>query len=249
MLRDVYSDQLACLDAGNAQVAPIDAQWADLDKNWNPSGYFEPAAIREAVAAVQDIMSSAFDALSQAKTTCDAAPGCDSSSYTWQSDYGKLYDLVTQGQNYLDAANQAESAASAAFKTPYVIATGLKKWAIDALIASSNAFVDSSMVACNMPWWIAAVANLTLKAAAAGAVLERIAGVAADVVELAYKTGKAVVQTAAETFNLVSWAINNLPLLVGATVLIFGGSYVWKNREKLKAGVSRLKLKRGTAAG
>lgn len=246
MLRDVYSDQLACLDAGNAQVAPLDAQWADLDKNWNPSGYYEPAAVREAVSAVQDVMSSAFDLLSQAKTTCDAAPGCDFPG--WQSDYGKLYDLVSQGQNYLDAANQADSAASAAFLTPYVVATGLKKWAIDALLAASNAVVDSSMVSCLMPWWASAIANISQKLASVGAVLERIVGVAADVVQLAYKTGKAVVQTAVESFSLLSWTINNLPLLVGGVVLVFGGSYVWKNREKLKAGMSRLKLKRGTAS-
>lgn len=242
MLRDFYSDQQACLDQGNTAVAPIDANISNLDQSWNPSGYYSPDAIRQAVASVQAVASSALTAWNQGQQSCAEAPGC---SWPATSDYDDLYKLLLQIQNYTDAADSAQSSAAAVLATPYVVAPGFKKWALDTLTAASAMLVDASVVSCLMPWWAAAISDVVSAVSAAAVVLGNILGVGADVVDAAYKTGKAVLTVAAESFDFLGWVSSNFPYIIGGVVLFFGGRFVWKNRHELKA---RLKLPRRGAS-
>jgi hypothetical protein len=242
MLRDFYSDQLACVAQGNASVAPIDANISNLDQTWNPSGYYTPDAIRQAIASVQAVMSSALTTWDQGQLSCTEAPGC---SWPATSDYDGVAKLLLQIQNYTGAADAAQASAAAVLATPYVVAPGFKKWALDSLTAASSMLVTASVVACNMPWWAAAISDAFSAVAAAATVLGNILGVAADIVNAAYKTGKAVLTVAAESFDLLAWVSSNFPYIISGVVLLLGGRFVWKNRHELKA---RLKLPhRGTS--
>ncbi len=231
---------LACVQKGNEASAPIDNRRYDLAKNWHPSEYFEPEAIRQAVASVQAVLSTAFDTLALARNSCDDAPGCEFP--TGQDRYNNLVRQTDRSRLYLQAADEADTSASATFKTAYVWAGDFKDFVLAALGAASDAVTDSSVIGCLMPWWSEAIAKFKDVVFAAAAVISNILGVSADIVEAAYTTGRAVVQAAKEGFDFVGWLAHYFPWLVGGAVLFFGGRFAWQNRAWLKSRFKRKQL-------
>jgi hypothetical protein len=230
MLRDTSIQ--ACLAQGNAASQPIDNQRYTLAASWFPSDYFETSAIRQAVAAVQSVLSQAFDISSKADDACSKAPGCSDPVYL--DNYGALLSVTNQSQDYLDTANSADTDASSALQTAYVVAPGFKDWVLKALGAASDAVTGAAVTSCLMPWWSAAVVAVQNAAAAAGDVLIRILGVAADVAKATIAAGQGLAKTAKEAFDLTAWLFSSLPFLAGGVVLFFSGRYIWKNRVTLR---------------
>lgn len=229
MLRDANSDVAACVAQSNQTTQPIDDQVYDLAQNWQPSGYYEPEMIRQGVAAVQAVLSQAFDILNQAQLACQKAPGCEFP--TWSDRYGALLNVTNQSKDYLATCDQAETSAAAVLKTPYIVAPDFKKWTLDALGAASNAIGDSVVVACVMPWWASAIVGLMNAVGAAATVLRNIAGVAADAVNVAVQTGKAVAQTIKGTFDFLAFVTTWWPL--GLLLAVGVGYGVYRHRKGL----------------
>lgn len=205
----IGSDQKRCLDQANALVAPMDAKIDDLARNWQPTGFYTPADVRDVIGATMKVVLQAQATLDQAR----AEPNASQESLIRASN-----DLTRAGQrslDYLQSASDADAQDIGALEAP-----DLKKWVTNTLASASSALVTASVVSCIRPWWVGALAVFQAYFDIAWSVAKRLVGVAIAAGDTVLKVAEDIPQF----YEYVKWA-----------AIIGGGYWLWIQLSNLRA--------------
>lgn len=185
------SEESACLDQANAAVAPMDAKIDDLVRNWNPTGFFTSAEIRELVTVTMRAVSQAQDLVNRAA----AEPNASQESVMRASN-----DLGRAGQRslvYLDSAKAADQQGLRLVNAP-----GIKRWVTDTLAACSSAVVTAAVIGCLRPWWLSALSAFQSVFDVVFGVAKRLVGAVLAIGETALN----VVGDLPDLYGILKWA-------------------------------------------
>lgn len=195
------SGEQQCIDRANAAIAPLDAKIDDLVRNWNPTGFYTPADMRQ-------VMQATMQTVQQAQAAVDLAAQEPNASQ--DSVIRATNDLARAGArslDYLDAARRVEDQGLAAVNAP-----GLKRWVTDTLAAASSAMVTASVIGCITPWWVDAMAAYQAAFDRAWSLIKRVVGAVLAIGETALK----IADDLPALYDLLKWG-----LLIGAGYLLF----------------------------
>jgi hypothetical protein len=170
----IPTESSQCLDQANAQVAPFEGKIADMDKTWNPTGFYTPADLRQVVSSTLSVVQQGYAALSQAMQ--------QASSSSLNEANAELSKASGNSMDYLNAAKEAESKGVATVNAP-----GLKRWVISTMQSASNAIVAGAVTSCMEPWWLSAVAAFQQAFDVAWQVIKQVAGAVLKLGEVALK--------------------------------------------------------------
>lgn len=216
-----YTD---CSAQADSQTQPIDDLSYHVGQTWQPTGYFSPDSIRQVVAKQLEVVR-------QSQNAIDAAM---SSATTDQVDLLKsaqdnLFADGQQANNYLAAANTADSAG-----TGIVYAPNLKSWVTLTLTHSSSASHAASVVRCMEPSWIVALQAIIGVCTEFANLVMSIPGLALDAVQTAVQAGQAVVKSVEAGVGFLAWVTTHLPWILGGVVILAVGLLVFKHRDKIR---------------
>lgn len=170
----VPTESSQCLDQANAQVAPTEAKITDLDKTWNPTGFYTAADLRQVVNSTLSVVQQGYAALSQ------AAQQLQSDSLNEVN--AELSKASGNSIDYLNAARDAEANGVATINAP-----GLKRWVVSTMQSAANAVVAGAVVSCMEPWWLSALGAFQQAFDLAWAVIKQVAGAVLKLGEVALK--------------------------------------------------------------
>jgi hypothetical protein len=184
---DPFGTQAGCLADANAQVANLDNKTYDLDKTWNPTGFYAPADIQKIVLENMALISNATDVVGSAPlSTSDAQAQV-------QDALGKLFDQGQKALIFTQAVTDARAKGVTAIN-----AQGLKKWVIDSMQASSSALVTAAVMSCNTPWLASAIMTMA-------PFWDRVVQIAKAIVGVVIAAGEQIITVASDLADL--WPI------------------------------------------
>ena len=192
------SENSVCLDQANAAAAPIEAKVDDLDRNWNPTGFYTVADLRQVVSSTLSVVQQGYAALTQAATQVQS----DSLNEA-NAELSKAGNSI----DYLNAARDAEAKGISTINAP-----GLKRWAVSTLRSAADAIVAGAMVTCLEPWWLSALSSFQTAFDVAWGVIKQIAGAVLKVGEVVLK----VPDLLDDVVTYAKWA-----LLLGGALFMF----------------------------
>lgn len=195
-------DTTQCLDAANSQVAPLDAKITDLAKNWNPTGFYTPAELRQVVSATLDVVKQGYAALTQSAQQPNFS---DDAGNNLMEATNELGDHSGHSLDYINAAAAAEKQGVRLVNAP-----GLKQWVTSTMASASHAMVVASVISCMTPWWADALTAFGKAIDALWAVTKQVVGAALSIGETALK----VANDLPAIYDVLKW------------VLLVGGVYV-----------------------
>lgn len=185
--------ETGCAQGADAALASLGGLTGDLQKTWNPTGYYDSKTLRTLVSAHQQMMQQGYSAISQALGNNPPQSNVD----LLNSNKDRLDQVSAQAANYIAAADGADAKSITAIE-----AQGLKAWVLDSIDATYNAAHAAYVVSCMQPWWFGAYQTLSTVASAFYAAAKAIGG-------LALKLGQAAFKALEGTFDLVSFITNN----------------------------------------
>lgn len=240
MLRDAsYDGCKAGADQATASLDSMTGKGTALAA-WQPSPYWDPETLRAIVTKGQTLLSSAYDALTNAANSCIQNIACPSGNISLlNSNRDQLNDATNQSQNYLAAIDSAESSLQGAVQTVYVQAPSVKVWVEDVIVYSQNAMHAAYVVACMDPWWAQAWSALVALANDYLAFVTSALGVAKDVAEAAIAAGQAAYTVAKESLGFLAWVTTHPWTVAGVLVAIAGGAIAFARRDQIRALVHR----------
>jgi hypothetical protein len=190
-----------CVDAANQALAPFDAKIDDIAKNWNPTGFYTSADIRNIVGQTLAVVRQSQAAVNAAA----AEPNASQDSVMRASS-----DLGRKGQaslDYLQAANDADAQGLRVINAP-----GFKRWITDTLAVASSGMVTASVIGCITPWWVGALAAFQSVFDPLYALLKQFVGAVIAIGETALKVAAGLPEAA----DLILWG-----------GLAVGAYYIW----------------------
>jgi hypothetical protein len=185
------SSDVDCLNKANAspQVVGIDAIITNLEKNWNPTGYYTIADVQTLIDLFADQTAAAGDAVAKAPNSVADAQSIKKDAFD-----GMLRNYTDRSQAYKKAIADAKSSGADAINAP-----ALKDWVIASMRSISDAYVAAAVLQC-MQGWLQSALDMGYSALGAiGGVVAGILGVAANLVK---KSAKAL-DTAAGMLGFV----------------------------------------------
>jgi hypothetical protein len=168
----------SCLDKGNSESSSLDAQIADKDRNWNPTGYYTQKQITDIVTATSQMLSSCAD---QVRAAPNSTGDAEVSRNIAIKDVQRK---MQEGLHYTQGAYSNQIKGMTINDVP-----GLKRWVIQSMLVCSNTVVTASLLWCETPTLAAVILVIGAAIEAAWSVIRAILGVAYDIVLAA---GKAV---------------------------------------------------------
>lgn len=164
-----------CVGQANAQQAQFDTYTQNLAENWHPSGYYTPDQLHTIVSQVMTLVTKAQSDVASAQNGWSGDPGdlqnaADTLARVATGN-GVMGALGTNGQAWLALEQTARSKGVTA-----IDAADLKTWAVNSLLAVSNAYVTIYVVNCQEPIWISILSTIASAIASVVGILMAIAG-------------------------------------------------------------------------
>jgi hypothetical protein len=164
-----------CIAQANAQQAQFDTYTQNLAENWHPSGYYTPDQLHSIVTQVMALVTKAQSDVASAQGSWSGDPGdlqnaADTLARVATGN-GVMGAVGINGTQWLALEQTARSKNVTA-----IDAADLKTWAVNSLLAVSNAYVTIYVVNCQEPFWISAIAAIVGAIASVVGVLMAIAG-------------------------------------------------------------------------
>lgn len=194
--------QTGCAQGADQALASLGGLTSDLQKTWNPTGYYDSKTLRSLVATHQQMMTQGYSAISQALGNRPTQDNAD----LLNSNKDALDQVAAQAQNYIAAANDADAKNITAIE-----AQGLKAWVLDSIDATYNAAHAAYVVSCMQPWWFGTYQTLSSVASA-------FYGAAKAIVGLGLKVGQATLKAIEGTFDLISFATTYGPYIAAGVL-------------------------------
>lgn len=179
-----------CLDDANARVAPLDAQIANLNATWQPSGFYSPAQMDTIIGEVYALLRGASETVGKAP-----AGGEDAQNVRRQA-VADVQRWILKGMDFVTAKNAAINQGIAIVDAP-----GLKRWVISAMMAASSSLVAAYTLECNVPWVISAIL-------AYQGIFNRVAGVVKQIVGVVVSAGDMILHlpdTVSDIYPYLKW--------------------------------------------
>jgi len=188
----VESEQ--CRAAADEKTAQLDAKTNDLARNWNPSGFYTLAQVRDLVKYTRSVLLSAMQTVSSMQAENSNLEATRTQLKQLYTDCTRKFD---ESHAYLAAATTAEKQGIGVIDSP-----GMKRWVTYSMTAASGAISGVAYIGCMKPWWLSAFL------AANGAFIQLVS-VAKAIVGVAISLGTAVLKipdTIGTIWTYAKWA-------------------------------------------
>ncbi len=187
------TSNLACLNSANAYTAPLDAQTADLAKNWNPTGFYTPAQVLTIVKQTLTLTSSARASLDRVM----AGVLSEDARTNARQSYDDLGKANTRALDYIRAAQSAGGQS--------IDAPGLKNWVLMTMNAASSAQVTAYVLACELPLIVTATISFLSMTISVANVLKKIAGIVLKAGEAVINIAQDAAESAVTIWKIAKW--------------------------------------------
>lgn len=186
------AESRACLEKANAATAGLDAKAMDLDKRWQPSGFYSVAQVLNLVTTTQKLLLDAGHTMDRAISEAQA-PGTRDAL---KLDRASITRKISESSVFVDAIKAAEARGIQTLDAP-----GLKRWVVSSMRAAADGLTAVAYVSCMKPWWVSALATFMTYFNTVWSVAMAITGVA-------LKLGEAVLEipdTISTVWKLAKW--------------------------------------------
>lgn len=187
-----------CWGSANKQVAALDAQRSDVNKNWNPTGFYTPAQITAIYNVVGQMVRNASGTYDKARQEA-MAQGDRDALYMQYSDMLTRY---SDGLKFIDASKQATSAGVTVIDAP-----GLKRWVVAMMGDASALLFGIYYVQCMRPWFVGALEAFMIAFNAVYSVVRATIGVAYEIVKAAGKAVLKVPDALGTAITVAKWGV------------------------------------------
>jgi hypothetical protein len=201
----------ACAPDADASVANLSAQINDVERTWNPTGFFSPDQIRTIVLQTNDYGNVAVNQMISAVSGIDSFEDKTASKQAFDDARGSFFQTMQKGLLFLAAANKAEDEGKA------VDAPGLKFWVLDAMKESRKLTRAAAFIACN-------VSLLERFVSAVNAAIDKLIEVIKAIVGVVLAAGQKALSVAGDFFGLMLTLLRYAPYVA----LAGGGYYIYK---------------------
>jgi hypothetical protein len=179
----------------------------ELDRNWQPTGYY-------AWQEMADLLAAAVEMSSKASTAANQAFGDNPTSFLREAatEYAEVSRKASE--DYLPIWKRAQ-ATNAAINAP-----GFKRWVLDLLRAAHKLMRVSEVSVCAKPWWVGAIQGFMYY-------FGKVIDIALTIGRVVVKAGQAVVNAADTVFGLfpvIKWGALGIGTL-------FLAVFVWNKLE------------------
>lgn len=200
-----------CLAAANEKTKGFDAQIADLNKNWNPTGFFTQAQVTQVVSSVQTMLREASNALDQQILE----PTAEGDVAALRQFKAEIARKMTDSLVFVRAAETARQQGISVIDSP-----GFKRFIINAMLTSSNAMTSAAYVSCMRPWFVQALAAFTVYFNAVWSIARAIVGAAVALGEKVLE----IPDTISQLWKYTKWSA----LVVGGYFAYTRGPKLWR---------------------
>lgn len=204
-----------CLAEANAKTAALDAKITDLNKNWNPTGFYTQTQVTGLLQNVQGMLRQASSTLDQQMLQPTAEGDRDALQMSKTEIARKMADSLI----YVRAAQQATEQGINVIDAP-----GLKRFLVNAMLTASNAMTSAAYVSCQRPWFVSALAVFQVY-------FDAVWNVARAIVGTAVALGEKVLEipdTISTLWKYTKWG-----------ALIVGGYFAYTKGPKLLRDLSK----------
>ena len=198
-----------CAGDADASVADMEAQISDVDRTWNPTGFYTPDQIRTVILQTNDYATVAINQMISAlQSTNIDSEGKEASKREFDSSYKDIFATLEKANAYLVAANQAEEKGLRAVDAP-----GLKLWVLQAMRDSKKLARAAAFIECN-------VSTFERFVRAVNNALDKLISVIKKIVGVVLEYGEKAAKVAFDFFGLLATLLKYAPY-----ALIAGGGY------------------------
>lgn len=203
-----------CSVSPGDSVGELDAQLAEIDRTWNPTGFFTAQDIDTVFGQVSTVVSAAVDQIESMFAGRASSIGSDNLDELHRLE-GKLNEATNDKfQPFIAAVQEANAKGLRAINAP-----GLKSWAMTAMKAARDLMRQGAVIECQTSALETAIRKVSNVVIAVGQVLRTVVGIVLE-------AGEAAVDAIDFTFQLLKFA--------KWAVLLGGGYYVVKKiRERM----------------
>lgn len=199
--------ELACGVDADSSVGQMDAQINDVERTWNPTGFFTPDQVRTVVLETNAYGNTAVNQMIAAITNVDSFEDKRGSQAAFDDARGSFFETMQRGTLFLAAANKAEGEGKA------VDAPGLKIWVVQAMKESRKMSRAAAFIACN-------ISTFERFVRAVNAALDKLIDVIKAIVGVVLAAGQKAISVAGDFFGLMLGLLKYLPY-----VAVAGGGY------------------------
>lgn len=204
-----------CLAAANEKTSALDAKVTDLNKNWNPTGFYTPDQITGLIQNIQGMLRQASNTIDQQFDEPTAQGDRDALMLSKADIARKMNDSLT----FVKAAQTARDQGITAIDAP-----GLKRFIVNSMLVGSSAITGAAYVSCMRPWFVSALAVFQIY-------FDAVWNVARAIVGAAVALGQQVLEipdTVSTLWRYAKWA-----------ALLVGGYYAYTEGPRIYRELTR----------
>lgn len=183
----------------------------ELNRTWNPTGYYTWSDMSDVIAATVKLAGQASSAAIKFFSGSSLPSAKDR-----VRDAADNYNAVAKRANdYVEAWKVARAA------NKPVAAPGFKSWVVDDLKAAAELFRAVEVSVCTTPWWVSAAVSFS-------SVFIDVVNIAKRVGGAVLKVGEAAVKAVEKTGDIMAFLLPKLPYIA----LGIGGYFAYKAIKK-----------------
>lgn len=183
----------ACKATADAQTAASEAKASDLNRTWNPTGFYTRDQISQLVQHTLAMLRNATSSI-DAAIADPQAPGSRDALKMSLSSLQRKFD---ESQAFVQANQQAAAQGIQTLDAP-----GLKRWIVSSMQEANAGIWGVAFIACMRPWWVSALATFQ------GA-FDVVYGTAKKIVGVAVQLGEEILKipdTVSTMWTYAKWA-------------------------------------------
>lgn len=204
-----------CLASANASTAALDQKISDLNKNWNPTGFYSPTQITGLVTNIQGMLRQASSTIDQQLEE----PTAEGDRQALALSKADIARKMNESLVFVRAAHEASTRGITAIDSP-----GFKRFIVNAMLVGSSAITGAAFVSCMRPWFVSALSVFQIY-------FDTVWTLARAVVGIAVALGQQVLEipdTLSTLWRYAKW-----------TALIVGGYYAYTEGPRLYKEITR----------
>jgi hypothetical protein len=183
----------------------------ELERTWNPTGYYTWNDMSDVIAATIKLSGQA----SSAAITFNSGNSTPSAKDRVNDARDNYWAVAKRANDYTEAWQTARATGKP------IAAPGFKQWVVDDLRAAAGLFRAIEVSACQAPWWLGAAVSFS-------SFFVDVVNVAKRVLGIVLKLGEAAIKAGETTADILAFLLPKLPYIA----LAVGGYLAYKAIKK-----------------